>query len=99
VTQQHLCNVCYGEGDTYTQRRCAKRYKVDFWDSFDLSWSGLGPGFDDLHEAICKCDQMQAELPPANKNYKNCGEHYGVIDLDIGKEVYCGRQQGRCGGR
>ena len=63
-----------------------KPFKVDFWDSFDRSWSGRGPVFDDLSEAIAKCNQMQAGLAQANKD---CGEHYGVIDLRVRREVYC----------
>jgi hypothetical protein len=46
-----------------------KPYKVDFWDTFDLSWSGNGPVFDDLSEAIARCNQMQAQLPQSNKDY------------------------------
>jgi len=70
----------------YTKRSCSKPYKVDFWDSFDRSWSGLGPAFDDINQAKAVCDQMQAKLPQGNKD---CGEHYGVIDLRIDREVYC----------
>jgi hypothetical protein len=75
----------------YSEGSCAKRYKVDFWDSFDLSWSGLGPTFDDLAEAMARCDQMQAELEQGNKD---CGEHYGVIDLVAGREIYCTARRG-----
>ena len=67
-----------------------KPYKVDFWDSFELSWTGSGPVFADLSKAIAKCNQKQARLPQANKD---CGEHYGVIDLRIGREVYCAAQR------
>ena len=67
-----------------------KPYKVDFWDSFDRSWSGEGPVFDDLSEAIAHCNQMQAQLPQSNKD---CGEHYGVIDLRLAREVYCPAQR------
>ena len=65
-----------------------KPYRVDFWDSFDHSWNGQENDFDELSEAIAACDQMQARLPQSNKD---CGEHYGVIDLRIGREVYCGK--------
>lgn len=71
-----------------------KPYRVDFWDSFDRSWVGLQQDFEDLAEAVALCDQMQAELPQGNKD---CGEHYGVIDLRLGREVYCG-QHGRGSG-
>jgi hypothetical protein len=68
-----------------------KPYRVDFWDSFDRSWAGLGRDFDDLNEAIAKCNRMQQALPRSNKD---CGEHYGVIDLRISREVYCANQDG-----
>ncbi len=67
-----------------------KPYRVDFWDSFDRSWNGQENDFDELSEAIAVCKRMQAKLPQSNKN---CGEHYGVIDLRIGREVYCPTQR------
>ncbi len=67
-----------------------KPYKVDLWDSFERSWTGQGPVFEDLSEAITECNQRQAGLCQSNKD---CGEHYGVIDLRIGREVYCAAQR------
>ena len=63
-----------------------KHYRVDFWDSFDRSWAGLQHDFDNLAEAIAACKHMQESLPKSNKE---CGEHYGVIDLRTNREVYC----------
>ena len=68
-----------------------KPYRVDFWDSFERSWSGLDRDFDDLGEAIAECNRMQKALP---RSSKDCGEHYGVIDLRISREVYCSKQGG-----
>ena len=69
------------------------KYRVDFWDSFDR-WivSGLPSGtdpeneFDNLDKAIELCKEKQVAKPP-----NTMGEHYGVIDLDIQKEVFCGK--------
>lgn len=65
------------------------RYYVDFYDMFD-GWGTWGffedRLFDNLEAARAKADELQAELPQGNKN---CGEHYGVIDKEKGREIYC----------
>lgn len=72
------------------------RYYVDIYDMFD-GWGGGCWGFfedrlfDDLDEAKKKCDELQAELAEGNKE---CGEHYGVIDSEKNREVYCTRGRG-----
>ena len=70
-----------------------KRYYVDFYDMID----GLGSlGFftdrlsDDLDETIKLCDKLNSELAEGNKS---CGEHYGVVDNIVGREVYCGMDE------
>ncbi len=67
-----------------------KRYYVDFYDMFD-GWGIFGffedRLFDDLDEAIKLCDELNSELADGNKS---CGEHYGVIDNIIGREIHCG---------
>lgn len=68
-----------------------KRYYVDFYDMFD-GWGTFGFSTDnlsdDLQEAIKKCDRLNSELAKGNKD---CGEHYGVIDSQVNREVYCGQ--------
>ena len=65
------------------------RYRVDFYDMFD-GWIGGTLDdpyeFDDLSQAIALRDKRNAELDEGNKRI---GEHYGVIDLEIRKEVNC----------
>lgn len=68
-------------------------YRVDYWDAFD-GWTmkGFPVGFDKSAEfeskeqAITRCKQLQLKSPPNSMH-----EHYGVIDLDIGSEIFCGR--------
>jgi len=70
-----------------------KRYKVDFWDAFD-GWTtrGFPPGwrkdreFDDLEKAKEKCRELMAKEGPFGMD-----EHYGVIDLELNREVFCGK--------
>jgi len=68
-----------------------KRYYVDFYDMFD-GWGTFGfftdNLFDDLQEAIKTCDKLNSGLAKGNKD---CGEHYGVIDSQVNREVYCGQ--------
>ncbi len=68
-----------------------KRYYVDFYDMFD-GWGTFGfftdNLFDDLQEAIKTCDKFNSGLTKGNKD---CGEHYGVIDSHVNREVYCGQ--------
>lgn len=67
-----------------------KRYYVDFYDMFD-GWGEFGffTGrlFDDLNEVIKLCNKLNSEL---NKGNKSCGEHFGVIDSKVSREVYFG---------
>lgn len=68
-----------------------KKYFVDFYDMCD-GWGGLAEyfpqdQFDDILEARKHCDSKMKKL---DKNNKRCGEHYSVIDLTTGKEVYRG---------
>jgi len=74
-----------------------KQYIVDFYDAFD-GWSGdcvhyVGKDFaperleyDDIEEAIKKAKELQKNLDEGNKRM---GEHWGVIDLHRGREVFC----------
>jgi hypothetical protein len=68
-----------------------KRYTIDFYDMID-GWGGT-PGwygwFDTLEEAKIECDKKMKTLDESNKR---AGEHYGVIDMETGMEVYCTRQ-------
>jgi len=67
-----------------------KRYYVDFYDMID-GWCDFGffteRLFDELPEAIKLCNKLNSELDESNKK---CGEHYGIIDKVLGKEVHCG---------
>ena len=70
-----------------------KRYKIDFWDAFD-GWTtadfpeGWRPDreFDDLEEAKRECIRLMEEEGPFGMD-----EHYGVIDLHLNREVFCGK--------
>lgn len=64
-----------------------KRYIVDFYDMIG-GWGTPGwyGGFDTFEEAKTKCDGLQSKLHESNKC---AGEHYGVIDMTTGMEVYC----------
>jgi hypothetical protein len=67
-----------------------KRYLVDFCDEFDMEWTNwFDRRFDTIQEVIEACGAMQAELPKKNRAF---GDHWGVINLDIGLEVYCSRE-------
>ena len=65
------------------------RYIVDFYDMCD-GWirAGIEPEkevcFDDLQEARRYRDKKNEELPDSNKR---AGEHYGIIDTKINREV------------
>ena len=65
------------------------RYYVDFWDMSD-GWGTFGffthRLFSNLKLAKECCDALQSEL---NQNNKNCGGHYGVIDKELSREIYC----------
>jgi len=72
-----------------------KKYGVDFYDMFDgwihmpdseFDWQGKPMQFDKLEDAKAEADRLYAELDEDNKK---AGEHYGVIDLEQGREVYC----------
>ena len=66
-----------------------KRYVVDFYDMFDGWCHMTNREFDSLNEAKQICDNLMEDLDEQNKR---CGEHYGVIDLKTGVEVYCTRK-------
>lgn len=70
-----------------------KRYYVDFYDMID-GWGIFGffdyRLFDDLPEAIKLCDELNSKLPEGNKK---CGEHYGVMDSTVQREIYCGQNK------
>lgn len=73
--------------------KTTKRYFVDFYDMID-GWCERGfPShsnqFDDLEEAKKFADKKQSKLPQGNKD---CGEHYGVIDSESGREIHCTKQ-------
>lgn len=72
----------------------SKRYIVDFYDMFD-GWIHASEfrnwEYDDFEEAKKVCDDLMKELDDSNKR---AGEHYGVIDTRINKEIYCTK----CGG-
>ena len=63
-----------------------KRYRVDFYDMMD-GWIGSNQHeFDDFEEAKKYALEQQSEL---GEDSKHCGEHYGVIDLKVGIEIFC----------
>lgn len=70
-----------------------KRYYVDFYDMID-GWGYFGfftdMIFDDLPDAIKLCDELNSKLPDGNKK---CGEHYGVMDSTVQREIYCGQDK------
>lgn len=70
-----------------------KRYYVDFYDMID-GWGTFGffdrRLFDDLSDAIKLCDELGSKLPEGNKK---CGEHYGVMDSTVQREIYCGQDK------
>ena len=70
-----------------------KRYYVDFYDMFD-GWGSFGffedRLSDDLDFAIKLCDELNSEMSEGNKS---CGEHFGVIDSQTDKEIYCGKEE------
>jgi hypothetical protein len=66
-----------------------KRYVVDFYDMFD-GWCHMSDReSDSLNEAKQICDNLMERLDEQNKR---AGEHYGVIDMKTGVEVYCTRK-------
>jgi hypothetical protein len=66
-----------------------KRYVVDFYDMID-GWCHMSDReSDSLNEAKQICDNLMEGLDEQNKR---CGEHYGVIDMKTGVEVYCTRK-------
>lgn len=65
------------------------RYVVDFYDSYDGYWLHFGAEpFDDIELAKARADELQAKLP----EHTDPRDHYGVIDVDRGSEVYCLRK-------
>lgn len=71
-----------------------KRYLVDFYDMID-GWCYMaernGWEYDTFDEAKIKCDDLMSELDESNKR---AGEHYGVIDTVMRREVYCTKCRG-----
>lgn len=70
-----------------------KRFYVDFYDMID-GWGifGFFPDklFDNLDDAIELCNNLNDELPESNKR---CGEHFGVIDKNTNREIFCGMDE------
>lgn len=70
-----------------------KKYYVDFYDMVD-GWGTFGfftdRLFDEIPDAIKLCDSLNSEL---DKQNKECGEHYGVMNKDLGREIYCGMDE------
>jgi hypothetical protein len=54
-----------------------------YYDSFSMEWEPSGQETDNLEEAIAKRDKKNADL---DRDTINCGDHYGVINLDTGFE-------------
>ncbi len=70
-----------------------KRYLVDFYDDWEMAWDNSDAmTFDSLEAAVQACNLKQAEVPEEDKEM---GDHYGVIDLQTGLEVYCTRKPKR----
>lgn len=70
-----------------------KRYVVDFYDMFD-GWTRAWEFYKDFHfdkkeEAVARANDMMNTLDDSNKC---AGEHYGVIDLVVGREVWSGKE-------
>lgn len=66
-----------------------KRYIVDFYDMIDGWCHGSefwGREYDTFEEAKKVCDDLMKDLDESNKR---AGEHYGVIDTAINREIYC----------
>lgn len=73
-----------------TEQPARTRYLVDFYDELDFEWANFSePTFDTIQEAIETCGAKQAKLPKVNRDF---GDHYGVISLEIGREVSCSRE-------
>ena len=71
------------------------RYYIDFYDMCD-GWTDAdsrNPSrmFDNLESAKKECQRLQSELRKSNAM---AGEHYGVFDTLLGREIYCGRVWG-----
>ncbi|MCJ7444174.1 MAG: tetratricopeptide repeat protein [Methanotrichaceae archaeon] len=63
------------------------RYQVMYYNSFgDMEWEPTGAETNDLEKAIAKRDRLNATL---DKDAFECGDHYGVINLDSGLEEQC----------
>lgn len=67
-----------------------KKYRVDFYDMFD-GWIMKDIGeteddFENLEDAKALRDKNNEQLPDSNKK---CGEHYGVINLEMKGEIDC----------
>ena len=51
-----------------------------------MEWEPSGREMDSLEKAIAERDRKNAGL---DRDTINCGDHYGVINLDIGLEEQC----------
>ena len=58
-----------------------------YYDSFSMEWEPVGQETDNLEEAIIERDEKNAKN--LNQGCIDCGDHYGVINLDIGLEEQC----------
>jgi hypothetical protein len=61
-------------------------YHVMYYDSFSMEWEPSGQEMGNLEEAKAIRDRENADL---DRNTIECGDHYGVINLDIGLEEQC----------
>ena len=62
-------------------------YQVAYYNTFgDMRWEPTGSELDNLDEAIAERDKLNATL---DKGTFECGDHYGVINLDSGVEIEC----------
>jgi len=62
-------------------------YQVMYYDSFGMEWEPIGSETDNLEEAIAERDRKNSAN--LNKGCIECGDHYGVINLDSGLEEKC----------
>ena len=61
-------------------------YQVMYYDSFSMEGEPVGQETGNLEEAITERDENNAHL---DRGCIDCGDHYGVINLDIGLEENC----------
>lgn len=61
-------------------------YHVMYYDSFSMEWEPSGQEMDNLEAAKAIRDRKNAGL---DRDTIECGDHYGVINLDSGLEEQC----------